>query len=250
MEPTLPCNPDLLTLLDSEVHVWFAEPGTLTDADRLLYYQSLLAPEEKERNKRFQFAKDREQFLVTHALVRLALSRYARVHPSDWCFSANKHGRPEIEAPIAMRGLRFNITHTDGLCAVVVTLKRDCGIDAEQIACGRNLEKIANRMFAVPELEAMGELTSAGSGEKFFRFWTLREAYCKALGVGLAGSTKDFYFKLVDGKQPQIIFAHDPGKADQWQFALMRRTDSHLVAVAVHRPDRPDLKIVTQALEA
>jgi 4'-phosphopantetheinyl transferase len=243
-------NPDLKKRLDNEVHVWFAEPDEITDVDRLAYYQFILAPDERARHERFQFEKDRKHYLIAHALVRLALSSYAGVQLSDWRFSANAQGRPEIETPDSTRSLRFNLTHTNGLCACVVTLERDCGIDAEALSYRHNLKKIADRMFAAPELKEIGELAEGGMGEPFFRHWTLREAYCKALGVGLAGSTKDFYFKVVDENQPQVVFTHGSSKADQWQFALMRHTDSHLVAIAVHRPNQPDLKIVTQTLSA
>jgi len=243
-------NPEHLKHLDNEVHVWFAEPDAITDADQLTYFQSILASDEKARHDRFHFEKDRKHYLVAHALVRLALSNYAGNNPADWKFSANAHGRPEIESPDTMRGLRFNLTHTNGLCACVVTLERDCGIDAEALANRHNLKKIADRMFAGPELEEISELAEGDRGERFFRHWTLREACCKALGVGLAGSTKDFYFNVMDEKRPRVIFTPGSGQADQWQFALVRITDSHLVAIAVHRPDRPDLKIVIRTIKA
>ena len=45
---------------------------------------------------RFVFERDRRSFLMTRALVRTILSRYATVAPADWRFIANVHGRPEI----------------------------------------------------------------------------------------------------------------------------------------------------------
>jgi 4'-phosphopantetheinyl transferase len=241
---------DLKAQLDDEVHVWFAEPDKIADEERLACFQSILAPDERARYGRFRSDRDGKHYLVAHALVRLALSSYAGTKPANWRFSANARGRPEIEAPDADRDLRFNLTHTDGLCACVVTRNRDCGIDAEALLHRHNLGKIADRMFPAAELQEIGDLAEGDAREPFYRHWTLREAYCKALGVGLAGSTKDFYFAVMDGNPPKVVFTHGSDESDQWQFSLMHLSDSHLVAIAVHRPNRPDLTVVTQTLNA
>jgi 4'-phosphopantetheinyl transferase len=158
-----------------------------------------LSTQEIERYERFNFDKDRHNYLVSHALLRHALSKYSAViTPSQWQFSSNAHGKPELQqsvtpdtdAPV----IRFNLTHTDGLCACVVTLNKTCGIDAENIHRQNNLAAVARRMFADEELKMLHQ--SADEKQQFFNFWTLREAYVKALGTGLAGSSKDYYFSL------------------------------------------------------
>ena len=59
-------------------------------------YRALLSHDEHERMARLVFERDRRRFLLTRALVRTMLSRYAAVAPADWTFIANVHGRPEI----------------------------------------------------------------------------------------------------------------------------------------------------------
>ena len=65
-----------------------------SDASRA--YEALLEPEERARRDRYLFEPSRREYLLTRALVRTTLSRYAPVAPAAWRFRANEHGRPEV----------------------------------------------------------------------------------------------------------------------------------------------------------
>ena len=224
----------LLQQLESEVHVWLVTPEAITDTERLACYAAMLSPEERVRQQRFHFEKDRHSFLVSHALVRKVLSSYVDVGPADWQFSAGPHGRPEIAGPAGVPALRFNLTHTAGLTACLVTLEVDCGIDAELITGRGSLQAIAEKMFAATELDALKELDGRAFLEQFFIFWTLREAYCKALGVGLGFSKKDYAFEAGSNDRVRIRFDAQAGESDgDWQVTILRPGADHLVAVAV-----------------
>ncbi len=98
------------------------------------------------------FERDRRAFLLTRALVRTTLSRYAAVGPADWTFVANVHGRPEIlDRPAGVPDLRFNMSHTDGLIACAVTIGREVGVDVEHID-RRLTHDVAGRFFAPAEV--------------------------------------------------------------------------------------------------
>lgn len=224
----------LLKQLEHEVHVWFSTPEDITDTEQLADYLSMLSPEERQRYGRFHFDKDRHSFLVSHALVRRVLSTYVDVAPGDWQFSAGRHGRPEIAGPAGIPALRFNLTHTTGLTGCLVTLDADCGIDAELLSRRGNLLAIAGKMFADAELATLKKLDGRAFLEQFFIFWTLREAYCKALGVGLGFSKKDYAFDV--GRDDRVRISFD-AKADEsdgrWQFTVLRPGTDYLVAVAI-----------------
>ncbi len=224
----------LLRQLDNEVHVWFSIPGAVTDPGQLAYYKSILSSEEQQRYQRFHFDKDRHLFLVSHALVRKMLSSYVDVDPADWQFSAGRHGRPEIAGPAGIPALRFNLTHTAGLTGCLVTLDADCGIDAELISRRGDLLAIAGKMFADSELVMLKKLDGRALLEQFFIFWTLREAYCKAVGVGLGFSKKDYAFETESDDGVKIRFDAPASDAeDHWQFTILRPGADHVVAVAV-----------------
>jgi 4'-phosphopantetheinyl transferase len=199
-------------------------------------YLALMSPDEHERMARFVFERDRRRFLLTRALVRTMLSRYAHVPPAEWAFITNVHGRPEIlDRPAGTPDLRFNISHTDGLIACAVTIGREVGVDVEHI--GRRLmHDVASRFFAPREVAALSRLSDEDQQRVFFDYWTLKEAYIKARGFGLALPLADFAFDLAPPSPPQISF--DPSLEDDpstWQFMQDWPTPQHRLGLAVRR---------------
>ncbi|MGB5473429.1 MAG: 4'-phosphopantetheinyl transferase superfamily protein [Gammaproteobacteria bacterium] len=238
-------NVSYVDALESEVHVWLARPDAVTDAAYLADCIAMLGDDERERYRRFRFEKDRHLFLVAHALVRRVLSCYVDVGPADWHFVSGAHGRPEVAAPPLPVNLRFNLSHTSGLAACVVTLNDACGIDAERLDRRPRMRAIAAKLFAGPEVQDL--LDREGSAvyhERFFTYWTLREAWCKALGTGLAHEDRSVWFDL-DGCD--AVRLH--GAAGQWQFAVQKPTTEHVLAIAVLGTDGIDKAVVSRFLE-
>jgi 4'-phosphopantetheinyl transferase len=216
------------------VHVDLVDPADPAAGARADAYRALLSTDEHERMVRFVFERDRRQFLLTRALVRTTLSRYAGLAPADWHFVANVHGRPEIlDRPAGVPDLRFNVSHTDGLIACAVTIGREVGVDVEHI--GRRLtHDIAGRFFAPREVRDLHALPADQQARVFFDYWTLKEAYIKARGFGLALPLADFAFTL--GDSPHITF--EPALKDDpatWQFAQAWPTPQHRLGLAVRR---------------
>lgn len=232
---------DLLPL--NAVHVDLVhcdEPDAWAQQDA---YRTFLSSDEHERMARLVFERDRRRFLLTRALVRTMLSRYAAVPPAKWTFITNVHGRPEIlDRPRGVPDLRFNLSHTDGLIACAVTIGREVGVDVEHVQ-RRLTHDVAGRFFAPREVTDLKALPSDEQQRVFFDYWTLKEAYIKARGFGLALPLADFAFTLSPSAAPRITFEpsldDDPGT---WQFAQDWPTPVHRLAVAVRR-DGADLPI-------
>jgi 4'-phosphopantetheinyl transferase len=193
--------------------------------------EALLSEEEHARRARFYFARDRHTFLVARALLRTVLSRYAPVPPEAWRFALGSHGKPYL----ADRSeLSFNLSHTDGMVAVAVARSEELGVDVEN--AGRRTEPtaIADRFFSAAEVAALHRLTEEAQRERFFAYWTLKEAYIKARGLGLAIPLGQFSFELDQGLPIRIGCAPELGdRPDGWRFALLRASPEHPVAVAV-----------------
>ena len=228
------------------VHIDLVQTADSAALAKLESYKALLSPDEHERMARFVFDRDRRAFLLTRALVRTTLSRYAQVAPADWRFITNVHGRPEIlDRPDGAPDLRFNISHTDGLIACAVTIGREVGVDVENI--GRHLlHDVAGRHFAPGEVSDLRALPEDEQQKAFFDYWTLKEAYIKARGMGLALPLDQFAFTLHDEAPPSIRFA--PGFDDdaaRWQFRQLWPTATHRLALAVKR-DGADLPVVVR----
>ena len=219
-----------------DVHIDLARSDSAEAPARSLSYHGLLTPDEHARMGRLIFERDRQRFLLTRALVRTTLSRYSAVAPADWRFVTNAYGRPEIaNRPSGVPDLRFNVSHTDGLVACAVTVGREVGVDVESVD-RRLIYDVADRFFAPREVEDLRALAAADQPRAFFDYWTLKEAYIKARGMGLAIPLGDFAFRLGPGAAPTISFERsitdDPAT---WQFMQAWPTPTHRLALAVRR---------------
>ncbi|MGE3886335.1 MAG: 4'-phosphopantetheinyl transferase superfamily protein [Vicinamibacterales bacterium] len=202
---------------------------------RLDRYRALLGPAERERESRFHFDADRERFVIGRALARIQLSRYLGGDPRRWAFVTNAHGRPELVAREGVSTFGFNVSHTRGLVAFAMARTRDVGVDVECIDRALTHD-VADRFFAPAEVAALRALPERDQARVFFDYWTLKEAYIKARGMGLALPLRRFAFRLASPGPPSIAF--DPeidDDAQTWQFAQAWPTGRHRLAVAVRR---------------
>ncbi len=228
--------------LRSEHHVWFVNPDSITAPAQLDACHALLSADEAQRQSRFRFAEDRQLYLVSHALVRQVLSLYGCRPPRQWVFSLGEHGKPEI-ANAEVPGLRFNLTHTRGLAACIVSLDA-CGIDAEYISARHNPAAIGRRMFSAEEYTHLLALQGRAQLEYFYSCWTLREAYVKTRGVGIAFPTHNLRFYIASEGSISVRFDADVNDiGGHWQFQLFRPTCDHILATA-NRSQHAQIKTV------
>jgi 4'-phosphopantetheinyl transferase len=200
-----------------QVHLWLTLSDEIDDPRLLDRYRALLSPDEEARHLRLKFADHRRAFLIARALVRTTLSRYCDVAPAEWRFSANAHGRPEIDGPGTP--LRFNLSHTEGAMVCAVALSGDVGVDIEDIEQHETTMQMADRYFAPHEAAALRSLPPLERRRQFVARWTLKEAYLKARGVGLA--------------LPMSIDPERDDDAAAWRFARPRLTPRHFCTIAV-----------------
>jgi 4'-phosphopantetheinyl transferase len=194
----------------------------------------VLSDAEQSQQRRFVFERHRQQYLVSHALIRDVLSRYAPVRPEKWRFEVNAYGRPFIAEPTEWQGLRFNLSHTDGRAVVAVAWEIDVGVDVEATNLHRDVSGIADRFFSPVELAQLRH-----DPGWFFDFWTLKEAYIKARGMGLAIPLGAFSFILSESERPRIVFHEGcPDQPERWQFVVLRG-DGYRMGLAAATAGRP-----------
>ncbi|GCB52504.1 4'-phosphopantetheinyl transferase superfamily protein [Streptomyces sp. NL15-2K] len=179
----------------------------------------LLTPEEHARHHRLLRTGSRQRFLGGRLLSRLALSARTGLPPDTWQFTLTRHGRPELAADHG--GLRFNLSHTDGLIVCVVTQRRGCGVDVERVPFD---EEKTRRLDAF--------LGGVSPGVAVSERWVLTEAYLKGLGVGMTESLEGLGFRRRDAGGFSPDDCRRPTVAARWHLALLRPSPHHLVAVA------------------
>jgi len=180
----------LSELGDGRAAVWYARPDLWNENWRRTV-MCLLSHDELLRSDRFRYTEDRDSWQAAHSLVRLALGHYTGVNPRDLKFATGPHGKPEIAPPGS--DLRFSLSHTRGFVGCAISKRALLGFDVEDVM--RTLDRgIAAQCLTEAETEFVRPDFSDDWRSRFFEIWTLKEAYIKALGLGLSIPLSGFEF--------------------------------------------------------
>lgn len=187
----------MLKMDHNDIDLWLVDERDIVDTTLLEHYHQLLNEDEIKRLQRLVFNKHQHQFLVARALVRSVLAGYLGLDdPASIAFRSNANGKPELDLDTK---LHFNLSHTNGLIAMVVMQQAPVGIDVEYLSRKADIANLAQRYFSVQESEAMLAMPVAKWNERFFDLWTLKEAFLKACGTGLTTPLHEFSFTLDEG---------------------------------------------------
>jgi len=196
----------------AEVHVWRAWLDV--SAGLLGQLEASLSPDERERAARFRFVKDRDRFVAARGILRDILARYLGANAAALRFRYEAAGKPALADSSE---LRFNASHSHGLALYAVATERDVGIDIELIRPRVAEEKIAERFFRPAEAASLRTLPKEKQAEAFFRIWTRKEAYIKAVGTGLSMPLDSF----------------DPAEVPGWEVRDLDPDPRYRAALAV-----------------
>ncbi len=180
-----------------DVHVWCIRlDNAVTQFEDL---DAVLSDDERRRAESFRYAVDRDQFVSSRCVLRTVLATYVGLAPEQLafcypCVCGNQHCRavhrkPALTADCGGAHVRFNLSHSAGLAAIVVCHGGDVGVDVERIDARTAGELVSAGVDPMAPNDARDAATSARGAlqpQEFFRQWTRSEALSKALGLGLA----------------------------------------------------------------
>lgn len=220
-----------------DVHLWCAFFDEIRDESLLGQYHRLLSSDERRRQSQFVFARDRHRYLVTRALVRTVLSKYAEVAPDAWTFAASAYGRPEIAGShVPAAALSFNVSHTPGLIVLAVSRGRALGVDTENARTRHAPVEIAERFFAPEEVAALYALPKELQPRRFFEYWTLKESYVKARGLGLSIPLDKFAVRFVGDRHVALsIDADQEDSPSRWHLSQFAIAGDYVTAVTAEQ---------------
>ncbi len=187
---------------------------------------------ERVRFARYQHAPSAHEFLAGRVLTRRWLSTLTGVAPSDWVLTEGPRGRPEVASPPT--SLRFNLAHSGGVVACIMTDGADGGVDVEHLARRPIEASLWHRYCAPSEVADIEAQPPAERQRRFLTYWTLKEAYLKARGLGIAVHLADIAFVLEAGEAARITFRESlAGTPADWTFRIRQVTADHLVSWAL-----------------
>jgi 4'-phosphopantetheinyl transferase len=230
-----PAEPARLSLAPGDVHVWCLAAAEFDDPALLARLDALMTPDERARQQRLIRPTDRHLQRLARALVRVLCSSYGGLPPADWRYGTGPRGKPFLVGPEVPLPLSFNLSHTDGMVAAAFTLDAEVGVDVERLDRRPAELDVARRFFAPAEVAALEAAPETDRQELFFAFWTLKEAYIKARGLGLSIPLSKVAFDVLSDP-PRVSFAPPiDDRPDRWQFIRHAPGARHRLAAAVDR---------------
>ncbi len=198
-----------------EVHVRIASLDR--PQSEMKYFQDILAEEEINRANRFHFHRDGERFIAGRGLLRVILSSYMGVSPGEIIFTYSSHGKPGLKRQDGRVAIEFNLAHSGAMAIFAITQDRAVGVDIELIQADFPVEDVATKFFSVAELATLQALPRKLRVEAFFKCWTRKEAFIKALGDGLSCPLADFDVSLMPGEPARLLnVGWAPEEASRW----------------------------------
>jgi 4'-phosphopantetheinyl transferase len=145
-----------------------------------------LCEAERQRATRFHAERDRRRFIVARARLRELLAERVGLAAQSLELTYGKNGKPALAGRPAHTGWGFNLSHCDELAVYGFARGIELGVDVEAIRAVREADAIAARCFSPGENRAYRALAPQDRMLGFFRCWTRKEAFVKALGDGLS----------------------------------------------------------------
>ncbi len=206
----------------------------------LASWEALLSSEEKRAAGRFLRVVDRERYIAAHGRLRQLLGRYLACDPAELVFALGKYGKPELVLRKAQREVSFNLAHSGEVILFGITSGSKVGVDVELVRSDLDVMSLAQSQFSREEIDALEATQPTERVEAFYRCWTLKEAYVKARGEGLALPLKQFSVAFGSEQPPVVSWAADDALAlGRWSAFSFEPVSGYAGAVMVEgRPVR------------
>ncbi len=226
--------PQSLQLKEGDVHIWKASLELGLTADEWAKLEETLSAEEKARVRRLIKPQHRRRLRTSYVVLRNILSRYLNQPPHQLQFYQGPHGKPYLHHLPAEFELQFNMSHCEDVAVYALTLNREIGIDVEAIHSNITALELAERFFTPTEYHQLKALPNDALQAAFFRVWTRKEAYIKAIGKGLAFSLQHFEVSVLPGDMDCLLEVEgNESVKQQWSLGSLEFDEGYALAIAL-----------------
>lgn len=216
------------------------------DLERIVLDRNLLPEREVLHAQTIRHPLRRSSYIIARGTLRASLSSLLGTAPGDIVFTTGEHGKPMVG------GAFFNISHSCDWTLVAISVSGEVGIDVQEMREETPIERIAARFFTEKENRALLEQTNHRERrELFFRIWTRKEAYVKALGSGLFRERAQMDIPLISdtfkiqAESPWRILSFKPSN-DYWAALCSIATPQDMATYEWTIPPTKDISARSQ----
>jgi 4'-phosphopantetheinyl transferase len=214
------------------VHVWQVALDAGPSGAAL---EATLADDERARASRFHYTQARDRFVAGRGALRDILARYrgAPEAAGELRFATGRYGRRSLVEP---DGVHFNFSRSGPLALCAVGRTELLGVDLEQIRPIPEAASITRSHFSKREQDLLASLgeppESLAFQRAFYATWTRKEAFIKALGLGLQQPLDSFSVTLLPGQRPRLLEVPD-GRPAAWTLRAFSPAPGFEAALAI-----------------
>jgi 4'-phosphopantetheinyl transferase len=193
-----------------------------------------LSDDERARADRFLRQEDRDRYAGCHAALRRILSGALETDPLSIRFCDDGSGKPELDDP--WRGaLRFNLSHSGQVGLIGVSATARIGVDVEWARPIADCLGLARSHFAPAEVAALEALPTDACQAGFYACWTRKEAFVKALGLGLSFPLHRFVVSVPPTSPALLSIDGSQEAARGWTLHHLDLGSGHVGAVVIEQ---------------
>lgn len=217
-------------LPENELHVWAV--SLVQPAKVLRKLAGFLDETEISKVARFKFENDKERYIVAHGATRRILARYLKSRPQNIVFENNHYGKPFLAENTSR--IEFNLAHSKNRALLALTRDRRVGVDIEHIRPEIPTANLAEHYFSARENEVLRNLDENLQIRAFYDCWTRKEAFIKAIGMGLSFPLRKFAVSIESGNPARLLFVDDSNtQAERWKMIDLNLGVNYSAAVII-----------------
>jgi len=199
------------------------------------FIMGVLSESEKRRIDSFKRKDDQVRNMLGRYLLRKILSKYLDIFPEKIELTSNDYGKP-IFSNDKFNNINFNVSYSGDWIVVVVSEHGKIGVDIEKIR-PVNIT-ISENCFAKEEILYLYN-QKVRKLKTFYKIWTLKESFVKAIGEGLFCSLKSFYFEFDRSGRIKIRIKNKVKDNDTWYFKMYNIDKSYKMALCQNKNSFP-----------
>ena len=143
---------------------------------------------------------DRKKFIIRHGVLRIILSFYLNIKPSELEFYYGPYNKLNLFNMYWKEKIQFNLTYSNNHVFYLITRINRVGIDLEHQKNNKQMDLLIDRIFLKHKRIGSKFLNKKQRRRLFYKYWTLKESYYKAIGSGLTNVSNhidSYLFKKV-----------------------------------------------------
>ena len=174
----------LINIPKHETCVFLYEQPSATLIQSMCRY---LSKDEQRRAERYAHSKQRDAFLFSRYCLRTVLARHLKRPLAELTFATTERGKPHLSNHPQVY---FNVSHSGRYLAIAVSDRYRVGVDIEYLGEKHLTNELPISMLAMAEQHYCQN--AADISNAFFTVWTAKEAWVKALGIGIDDAFTQF----------------------------------------------------------